>query len=77
MGIFTTRCLLEEAHNVVGNSAEVTLAVSRENTQETLSSLLGEVRLLEDALGRVDVGKVESGAGMARVEDGGQSYAWL
>lgn len=73
MRILAAGGLLEKAHNVVCDTAKIALAVRRNNTQKTLAGLLGQVGLLEDALGGVDVRKVEGGTGMTRVEDGRQS----
>lgn len=57
--------LLEEAHDVVGNATEIALAVGRDNAEETLAGLLGKVGLLEDALGGVDVRKIQCGSRVA------------
>lgn len=72
MRIFTTSSFLEEAHEVIGNAAEIAPLVGRDNTKQTLAGFLGQVGLLENALGRVDVRKVEGSSRMARVEDGRQ-----
>ena len=42
-----------------------------------MAGFFGEVGLFEDALGGVDVGEVEGGAGVAGVEDGGEADAGL
>jgi hypothetical protein len=75
--LIARRGLLEEAHDIIRDAAHVAARVRRDDTQQALAGLLGEVGLLEDALGRVDVGQVERGAGVARVEDGGQAHAGL
>ncbi len=75
VGVLASCGLLEEAHYVAGDTAKIALAVGRDDAEQTLAGLLGEVGLLEDALGGVDVGEVEGGARVARVEDGRQPYA--
>lgn len=77
VGVLAPAGLLEEAHDVVGNTAKVAAAVGRHGAEQTLAGLLGEVRLLENALRGVDVGEVESGARVARVEDGGEAHTGL
>lgn len=77
VGLFPRSGLLDEAEDVVGNSAKVALAVGRDDVEQTLAGLLGQVGLLEHAVGRVDVGQVQSGARVARVEDGRQPDAGL
>lgn len=71
MGIFAATNLLEEANDLGSNSTEVALAVGGDDAEKALTGFLGEVGLLEDALGRVDVRKIESGSRVTRVEDGG------
>ena len=75
VGILPSGGLLEEAQNIVGHAAEIALAVGGDGTEKTLAGLLGEIGLLEDALGGVDVGKIEGGTRMARVEDGCETHA--
>ena len=66
------RCsLLEKAHGRIGDPAYIATSVSRNNAEQALTGFFGEVRLFEDALGGIDVWKVERGAGMAGVEDCG------
>lgn len=55
ISVVSSSGLLEEAHDVVGNATEITLAIGRDDAQKTLTSFLGKVGLLEDTLGRVDV----------------------
>lgn len=71
------RGFLEEAHDVAGHAAHVAARVRGYDGEEALAGFLGEVGLLEDALGGVDVGEVEGGAGVAGVEDGGEADAGL
>lgn len=68
---------LEETHSSRRNAAHVATSVRRDNPKQSLTSFFGEVRFFEDALGGVDVGKVEGRAGVAGVEDGGQADAGL
>jgi hypothetical protein len=75
MRILAARSLLEEAHDVARDTTEVALAVGRDDAEKALAGLLGEIGLLEDALGGVDVGEVEGGSRMARVEDGCKPYS--
>lgn len=77
ISILATASLLEEAHNIVGHTAQITAAIRRHGAEQALTSLFGEVGLLEDALGGVDVGQVEGSARVARVEDGGETHAGL
>lgn len=77
MGFFASGGLLEESDDVVGNAAEISLAVRGNDAEQALAGLLGQVGLLEDTLRRIDVWQVECCAGMTRIEDGGQPYACL
>lgn len=70
MCLLATGGFLDEAENVVRNTAEVTLAIRGEDTKQALASLLGKVGLLENTLGGVNIRQVESCAGVARVENG-------
>jgi hypothetical protein len=76
-GIVAVGGLLDEAKDVAGDAAQVALAVRGDNAEEALAGFLGQVGLLEDALCRVDVGKIEGGTGVARVEDGCQADTGL
>ena len=53
--LISISCFLEESHEVIRNPAKVAPAVGGYNTKKTLTRLLGEVGLLEDALRGVDV----------------------
>lgn len=64
---------LEEAHCCGSHAAHVAASVGGYDTEQALARFLGEVGLFEDAGGGVDVWEVESGAGVAGVEDGGQT----
>lgn len=75
--LIARRGLLEEAHDVAGDAAHVAARVGRDDGEQALAGFLGEVGLLEDALRGVDVGEVEGGAGVARVEDSGEADAGL
>lgn len=63
--------LLEQARCTANHTADVAARITRNNAQQALASFLGQVGFLEHALGGVDVGQIECGAGVARVEDGG------
>jgi len=69
--------LLEETRGARDHAADVFARVRRDDAQQALARFLGQVGLLDDARGRVDVGQVERGARVARVEDGGQAHARL
>lgn len=69
--------LLEEADDVVGDTTQIALTVGGNDTKQTLSSFLGQVRLLENTLGRVNVRQIEGGTRMARVKDGCQTHTGL
>ena len=72
------RCrLLKESHRCTRNSTHIAFRIGRNDTEQPLPGLLGQIGLFEHTLGRVDVGEVESGARMAGVEDGGQTHTWL
>ena len=65
--------LLEEAHGRACHAAHVATSIRTNDTKQALTCLLGQVGLFEDPLGAVDVGEIESGAGVAGVEDGCQT----
>ena len=67
--------LFEEPHGCGGHAADVAAGVGRYEAEEALACFFGEIGLFEDALGGVDVGEVEGGAGVAGVEDCGQADA--
>jgi len=77
MGSFAARGLFEEAHEVGGNAIEISVAVGRYDAKQALAGFLGEVGLLEDALGRVNVGEVEGGSRVAGIENGRQTHSAL
>jgi hypothetical protein len=72
MSLLATGGLLDEPEDVAGNSSEIALAVRGKDAQQALASLLGQIGLLENTLGRVNVRQVESRARVARVKDGSQ-----
>jgi hypothetical protein len=77
VGFLAVCGLLEEANEVVGHAAKIALAVRGYNAKQALASLLGQVGLLENALGRVDVGQIQGSARVTRVEDSCQPDAGL
>lgn len=64
-------CFFEEAHGGGGHASHVAAGVCGDDSEEALAGFFGEIGFFEDALGGVDVGKVECGSGVAGVEDGG------
>lgn len=77
VGLVAAHGRLEQLAEAAHDSAHIALGVRHGGAQETLAGLLGEVRLLEGALGRVHIGKVENGARVARVEDARQAHTGL
>ena len=77
IALLTLGCLFEESHRCAGHPAHISPCVCANNAQQTLSSFFGQVGFLEHALRAVDVGQVECGAGMARVEDGCEAHTGL
>lgn len=75
IGIFAVCSTLKEAKDVLGDTAKVALAVRRYNAEKALASLLGQIGLLEDALGRVYIGQVEGGSRVTGIEYGRQPHA--
>lgn len=76
----TTKGSLGEPKHAGGDAAHVTAGIGGKGGQEASAGLLGEVGLLEHALGAVHVRKVHDRARMAAVEDGRQtdtSLQWL
>lgn len=67
-------CLLEKANGGACHAGEISLAVRRECGEQILRGFLGQVRLLQDTLGRVHVRQIQSGSRVARVEYGRQSH---
>lgn len=61
--------LLEEANKIVGNTTHVALGVRGDDTKKALASFLCQIGLLENALSRIDVGKIKRCARMAGVEN--------
>ena len=68
---------LEQAQRCRRHTADVAARVRGHDAEEALAGFFGEIGLLEETLRGVDVGEVEGGAGVARVEDGGQSHTGL
>lgn len=69
VGLVASSRFLEEAEGGRSHAAEVAARVARHNTEQALTRLLGEIGLLENTLGGVNVGKVECRARMTRIED--------
>lgn len=57
------------------HAIQIALAIRRQHAEDVGAGVFGEVGFFEDALGRVNVWKIEGGAGMARVKDGGEANA--
>ena len=70
VNVITTDGFLEETECASRHAANVTTCVRRYDTQKALTGFFGEIRLLEETLGRVNVWQIERGAGVAGVEDG-------
>lgn len=68
---------LGEAEYLLSDASHVTRGVGGHGAQETLAGLGRQVGLLENTLGGVEVRQVETGARVARVEDGRQSDTGL
>lgn len=75
--VVARRRLFEEAERRAGHAANVAARVRRHDAEKALPGFFGQVGLLEHALRRVNVGQVESGARVARVEDGREAHAGL
>jgi hypothetical protein len=60
VGVIAICSFLEEPEQVTSNASQITLAIGRNDTKETLTSFLCKVRLLEHTLCRVNVRQVES-----------------
>ena len=71
------RGFLEQTHGGAGYAAKVASGVARNDSQQALAGLFGEVWFFEDALCGVNIWKIEGGPGVARVEDSCESYARL
>ena len=67
--------LFEETHGCRSHAADIAAGVGGYEAEEALAGFFGQVGFFEDALGGVDVGEVEGGAGVAGVEDCGQADA--
>jgi hypothetical protein len=59
------------------DTEDVATTVRSQGAEKALTGLFGQVRFLEDALCGVYVREIHDGAGVARVEDGGQADARL
>lgn len=75
VGIFASGSLGEQAHTLLDHTTNITLTIRGQDTEQALPCFLGQIRLLKDALSGVDVGQIESGSGVARVEYSCQSDA--
>lgn len=77
MGILALGSLGEEAQAGLEHTTNVAPAIGGYDAEQVLASLLGEVGLLEDTLGGVNVWQVEGGARVTRIEDSRQAHAGL
>ena len=77
VGIVAVGGLLDEAHDIASDAAKIAMAVSRDNTEQTLSCFFRKIGLLEHALGGVDVRQIERRPRVTRVENGRQAHAAL
>lgn len=75
--LVTINRLLEQTGGAANHAANITARITRYNAEQSLAGFLGQVRLLEHTLGRVDVWEVEGGTGVAGIENGGQSDSGL
>ena len=69
--------LLEERHRSRRHAAYIATGVGRHDTEQTLAGLLGEVGLLEDTLGGVDVGEIQGSSRVAGVENCRETHTRL
>lgn len=65
---------LEEAHGRGHHATHIAARVRRHHPEQALTGLLSQVRLLEHTRGGVDVGKIQRGAGVTRVENRRQAH---
>lgn len=77
MHFISIHCLLKQTCGTTNHAANVATRIARHDAQQTLTSFLGQVGLLEHTLGGVEVRQVKGGAGMTRIEDGGESHTGL
>ncbi|KAG9967275.1 peptidase C14, partial [Aureobasidium melanogenum] len=66
--------LLEQAHSSTRHTANVATSIAADNAQQALAGFFGKVGLLEYTLSGIDIWQIQSGARVARVEDGSQSH---
>lgn len=64
---------LGQAENGARSASQVSPRVRGEGVEQTRGSFLGQVGLLQDTLGGVDVRKIHDCGRMARVEDGSET----
>lgn len=69
--------LLDEAHRGGHHAAHITTSVCGDHAEQALTGFLGQVGLLEDTGGGVDIGQVQGGAGVAGIEDCCEADSWL
>lgn len=70
------RCL-GDGEQAAGHASNIATSIGANSRKQTLTSLLGKVGLLDDALGAVDIGQIKNGARVAAVKDGSQSHTGL
>lgn len=75
VGIVSSGSFLKDANSGRKHRAHISTRVGGNGLEQALASFFGNIWLLEDTLGGVDVGEIESGSGMAGVEDCGQAHA--
>jgi len=75
--IATSKHRLGDSEYAAGDTPHVTAGVRANGAEKTRAGLLGEVGLLENTFGAVDVGQVHDGARVAAIEDGRQTHSSL
>ena len=68
---------LGEAEDGARDATEIAARIGPQGAKQALAGFLGQVGLLEDALGGVDVRQVHDGGRVARVENSRQPHAGL
>lgn len=63
------RCL-SDGEQAASHASKIATSIGANSREQTLTSLLGKVRLLDHALGAVDIGQIKNGAGVTAVKDG-------
>lgn len=75
--VAAAKCSLSDGEQAASHASNIATSIRADGRKQTLTSLLGKVRLLDHALGAVDVGQIKNGAGVAAVEDAGQAHTRL